>query len=132
MGWQRNSPVKVALAFVQACNTRNAEALAAILAPDVVFQDSRGGRIEGRAAMLEALTRVDAIAPDLRVEIDKSSRRGDTALLTGRSITANPVLSCDTQWRAVVADGKLVEWQAYGRPSESSLVFLLKGLDPEG
>lgn len=130
--WQRNSPVKVALAFVEACNARDGEALAAILDPDVVFQDSRGGRIEGRAGMLAALARVDSIAPDLRVEIERSSRRGDTALLAGRSITSNPVLACDTQWRAVVQDGRLVEWQAYGRPSESSLVFLLSGLDKDG
>ncbi|QZH75197.1 MAG: nuclear transport factor 2 family protein [Erythrobacter sp.] len=131
MPWQRKSPVKVALAFVEACNTRNAEALAAILSPDVVFQDSRGGRIEGREAMLEALARVDSVAPDLRVEIDRSSTRGDSALLTGRSITSNPVLACDTQWRAVVIDGKLVEWQAYGRPSANSLVFMLRAVEPD-
>lgn len=128
MPWRLQSPVKIALAFVDACNARDGEALAGLLDPDVIFQDSRGGRIKGRAAMLQALAQVNAVAPDLRVEIDRSSRRGDTALLTGRSISTHVELACDTQWRAVVRGGRLVEWQAYGRPSEGSLVGLLGAL----
>ena len=111
-----------------ACNNRDARALEQLLAPEFTFTDSRGGVIEGVPAMLEALRGVRAVAPDLRVEIERYSSRGNTALLSGRSVTATADLPCDTQWRAVVRDGKLVEWQAYGAPSESSLVGLLSAL----
>ena len=124
----RNSPVSEALAFVAACNSRDGRALEQLLAPEFTFTDSRGGVIEGVPAMLEALRGVRAVAPDLRVEIERYSARGDTALLSGRSLTENAELACDTQWRAVVRDGRLVEWQAYGAPSEGSLVGLLSAL----
>ncbi len=122
------SPTEVALDFVAACNARDSAALANIVADDIVFVDSRGGRIEGREAMLEALAGVNSVAPDLRVVIDRASNLGDNALLTGRSLTENPKLACDTQWRAVVRKGQLVEWQAYGRASQGSLVGLLQAL----
>ena len=127
-GRQLNSPVSEALAFVEACNSRDARALERLLAPEFIFIDSRGGVIEGVPDMLEALRAVRSVAPDLRVEIERYSSRGDTALLSGRSLTKNAELACDTQWRAVVRDGKLIEWQAYGAPSESSLVGLLSAL----
>jgi ketosteroid isomerase-like protein len=119
----------VALAFVAACNARDGARLAAILHPDVVFQDSRGGRLEGAQEVLAALSRVNAVAPDLRVEIEKTVQRGELVLLTGRSITAVAALATDTQWSAIVRKGKLVEWLAFGRPSDSSLVGLLRSLD---
>ena len=132
MFWRRSTSTKVALAFVAACNARDGVRLAELLHPEVVFQDSRGGRLEGAAEVLAALGRVNAIAPDLRVEIEKTVERGDMVLLTGRSITTNAALSTDTQWRATVRGGKLVEWQAYGRQSESSLVGLLRSLGEGG
>jgi ketosteroid isomerase-like protein len=121
----------VALAFVAACNARDGARLAAILHPDVVFQDSRGGRLEGAQEVLAALSRVNDIAPDLRVEIDKTVERGELVLLTGRSITAVAALATDTQWSATVRKGKLVEWQAFGRKSEGSLVGFLHSLDAD-
>ena len=126
--WDRHSPIDVARAFVDACNRRDAGAVAALLADDFTFQDSRGNRLEGRDELIEALAHVDAVAPDLRVEIDAAIRRGDTALLTGRSVTTNARLACDTQWRGRVRRGKLVEWEAYGAPSEDSIVGLLGSL----
>ena len=126
--WLSKTPTQVARDFVAACNARDAAALARIIHDDVVFIDSRGGRLDGRRAMLEALDRVNDVAPDLRVVIDRASNLGDTALLSGRSLTSNPDLACDTQWRAVVRKDKLVEWQAYGRSSASSLVGLLGSL----
>lgn len=127
--WRSASPTKVALAFVAACNARDTAALATILHPDIVFQDSRGGRLESAQEVLAALARVNALAPDLRVEIDKTIERGDMVMLSGRSITANAALATDTQWCAKVRRGKLVEWEAFGRPSPGSLVRMLKSLD---
>ena len=121
----RKSPVKLALAFVEACNARDAAALTRLVREDFVFRDSRGGTIHGRRAMLDALAQVNAVAPDLRVQIATASRRGDTALLSGKSITANPDIACDTQWRAVAQDGMLVSWEAFGERADSSLVGLL-------
>lgn len=126
--WDRKSPVALARAFVDACNARDGAAVAKIVSDDFVFQDSRGGRIEGRRAMLEALSHVDRLAPDLRVELDSAVRRGDSALLSGRSICSEPGLACDTQWRGFARDGKLVEWHAYGAASQDSLVGLLGSL----
>ena len=126
--WDRHSPIEVARAFVQACNARDADAVAALVSDDVTFQDSRGSRLHGKHDLLKALAQVNAVAPDLRVEIDSAVRRGDTALLSGRSVTSNTRLICDTQWRGRVRDGKLIEWEAYGAPSEDSLVGLLGSL----
>ncbi|TIX51599.1 nuclear transport factor 2 family protein [Alteraurantiacibacter aquimixticola] len=128
MFWHKRPPTEIAQEFVDACNARDTVAMARILADDVVFEDSRGGRIEGRDEMLRALAAVNQVAPDLRVEINRASNLGDTALLAGRSLTSNHTLVCDTQWRAVVRDGKLVEWQAFGHPAESSLVGLITSL----
>ncbi len=130
--WRWRSPRKVALAFVAACNARDAAALAGILHPDIVFQDSRGGRLVGAGEVLAALARVNSVAPDLRVEIDKAIERGDVVLLAGRSVTANPDLATDTQWSARVRGGKLVQWEAYGRPSPGSLVRILKAPEDGG
>ena len=126
--WDRQSPIDVARSFVDACNRRDAKAVAAIVSDDFIFQDSRGNCLRGKRELLEALAQVNAVAPDLRVEIDFATRRGDTALLTGRSVTANARLACDTQWRGRAHRGRLLEWEAYGAPSEDSLVGLLGAL----
>lgn len=130
--WNRTSPVKLAMAFVEACNARDAAALNLLLDEDFTFEDSRGGTIRGRSEMLAALVAVQSVAPDLRVEIDSAVRRGDSVLLTGRSITSNECLAVDTQWRALIRNGRVIEWQAFGRKSERSLVGLLRTLDNSG
>ena len=123
------TPAKVAIAFVEACNARDIDAVARVLDPHIVFSDSRGERLEGAAAVLAAVAQVNAVAPDLRVELDKVVSRGELVLLSGRSLSANPALTVATQWSARVRDGLLVEWQAYGRPADGSLVGLLRSLD---
>ena len=128
---RHRSPKEVALAFVAACNARDGAAVAALLDPAIIFSDSRGERLEGRAAVLEAVARVNAVAPDLRVEIDQAVQRGELVLMSGRSLSANPALTVATQWSARVQKGLLVEWQAYGRPADGSLVGLLRALGRE-
>lgn len=125
------SPAKIALAFVEACNARDGAAVAALLDPDIVFQDSRGERLVGAGEVLAAVARVNAVAPDLRVEINKTVARGGLVLMSGRSLTSNPALAVATQWSAKVRNGRLVEWQAYGLPSQGSLVGLLRSLKPD-
>lgn len=128
---KRRSPKDVALAFVAACNGRDIDAVAKVLDPAIVFSDSRGQQLEGAAAVLAAVAQVNAVAPDLRVEIDQAVQRGELVLLSGRSLSANPALTVATQWSARVRDGLLVEWQAYGRPADGSLVGLLRSISPD-
>ncbi|MXO72039.1 nuclear transport factor 2 family protein [Alteraurantiacibacter buctensis] len=129
---RHRSPKDVALAFVAACNARDIAGVKALLDPAMVFSDSRGERLEGAAAVLEAVARVNAVAPDLRVEIDQAVQRGELVLLSGRSLSANPALTVATQWSARVRKGLLVEWQAFGRPADGSLVGLLRALGHNG
>lgn len=125
--WGRQSPTNIVAAFIRAANDHDAAALAAVLSPDARYIDSNGDAIRGRDAVIAALMRLHELAPDFRFEINDTSQRGDYVLLSGQAISQDARLTKDTQWRALVEHGQLVEWQSYSPTLAPSMARILAG-----
>lgn len=99
-------------AFNAAINSRDVEALGALMDESHRFVDAAGGTVEGKAACLEAWRGFFASFPDYRNVFDDV--RGDGAGsvdVRGRSECAEPALRGPARWHAEVRDGLVVLWQ---------------------
>ena len=109
-------------ALVAAINSGRAERIANAMGMRAVFIDSLGGRIEGKAALLDGWRAYLRLFPDYRIEIDGWFFRGREAMLHGR---AGGTLHRDGRavdggrwevlaaWRAETDSRKVNVWQVY-------------------
>ena len=115
-------PERIALRFVNEINRHDVTALAAIMAPDFRFVDSLGQEVHGVDRMRAAWTAYFALFPDYRIAIHEHLHLGAVVALFG---TASGTLAdrgelprrnhwtLPAAWRAVVRDGRIVDWQVY-------------------
>jgi ketosteroid isomerase-like protein len=104
--------VAAVLAFNDAINARDLDALGRRMHPEHRFTDSAGSAIDGKAACLEAWRGFFGDFPDYRNVFEDA--RGDgsgTVHVRGRSECSTPALHGPARWRAVVKDGLVAEWQ---------------------
>jgi len=87
---------------IAAINRRDAAAVAATLAPDVVFVDSHGKRFEGRDSLMLGWRNYFATFPDYKIEIDKEQPAVGGALVLGHA-SASYHGRADRAWRIPIA-----------------------------
>ncbi len=115
-------PERIALRFVNEINRHDVAALTGMMGPDIRFVDSLGQEIRGVDRMRAAWTAYFARFPDYRIAIREHLSLGTLVALFG---TASGTLadhgelprrnhwSIPAAWRAVVRDGRVVDWQVY-------------------
>jgi ketosteroid isomerase-like protein len=126
------APLDVALAFVAAINSRDPDAVAALMTDDHRFIDAEGNAVVGRAAMRAGWQVYFAWFPDYELEVEQVASEGTTTALFGyasgtptREGQPAPDLrfSVPAAWLAVVEGGLVAEWRVYCdvRPMVSAL-----------
>jgi uncharacterized protein (TIGR02246 family) len=112
----------VAQAFVRAINRQDAEALAALMAPEHRFVDSLGNVVEGREKMRAGWAAYFRIVPDYSIAIDETFCDGPVVLMLGVAEgTYAPAgeSNVENRWktpaaiRAQIEDGLVAEWRVY-------------------
>jgi ketosteroid isomerase-like protein len=104
----------VVLAFNAAINRRDLAGLGRLMADDHRFIDTAGDTVTGKPACMEAWRGFFASFPDYRNVFDNlRSRSGGIVEVHGRSECSVAALDGPARWRAVVADGLVVEWRVF-------------------
>jgi hypothetical protein len=107
------------LAFNEAINARDLEALGRLMHDQHRFVDSAGTAVAGKAACLQEWRGFFAAFPDYRNVFDSLSSDATGAVeVRGRSECAEPALAGPARWHAVVRDGLLLEWRVSDEPGE--------------
>lgn len=78
-----NNPIDVVLKFEQATNTRDAQAVCAMLTPDSVFIDSLGNRIHSADKMRPAWEAYFKMVPDYTISHSEIFANGETVAMFG-------------------------------------------------
>lgn len=101
--------------FVTAINNHDIDDLTALLAPDHTFIDSLGNRVQGAASMAAGWRSYFKMCPDYWIRTDQVMTEGSAALAVGEAGGTIDGLAWQTPaaWKAVVCDGKLVEWRVF-------------------
>ncbi len=112
----------VIVAFIEAINAHDVDALGRLMTDDHLFVDSLGNRVVGAVAMIVGWRRYFAMFPDYRIDLDNILTDGSDAMLHGRAHgtlyhDGAPVLDgawrVAAAWRVVVLGGKVSLWQVY-------------------
>ena len=101
--------------FNDASNTRKLDALAALMTDDHVFVDAAGGRVEGRAACIDAWRGFFAAYPDYRNLFERTMAGSQAGEVTahGRSLCSVGALDGPALWSAVVTGDRVAEWRVH-------------------
>jgi ketosteroid isomerase-like protein len=103
-----------AVAFNEAINRRDLDALAELMTDGHTFIDSDGNVLAGRKRVLEAWQGFFEAFPDYRNEWARVIPMGSTVIAVGRSrCSAEPALDGPAIWAARTADGRVSEWRVY-------------------
>ena len=102
----------VVLAFNEAINGRNLDALADPMTESHRFIDSAGATVDGRNACVEAWRGFFDSFPDYRNVFDEIAEVGDgVVVVRGRSECSFAPLDGPAEWRAVVVNARVEVWQ---------------------
>ena len=113
---------EIALAFVDAINSKDIERLAGLMTDDHKFIDGDGSECVGRDQMKMGWTKHLELIPDLTLTVSIQFEEKDTVVLLGRSrgtIIQNGELKpknswqVPSAWRVIVKSEKVAEWQLY-------------------
>jgi ketosteroid isomerase-like protein len=127
---------RVAIRFVNEINRHDVAALAAMMAPDFRFVDGLGQEVRGVERMRAAWTSYFALFPDYRITIREHLSLGQVVALFG---TASGTLAergelptrnrwtLPAAWRAVVREGRIVDWQVYADNQPVSKLLSAQG-----
>jgi uncharacterized protein (TIGR02246 family) len=116
----------VALAFVEAVNSGDADRLSDLMTEHHVFVDADGSEHAGREEMREGWRGYFAMVPDFRIDVEDTFARGETALMSGHAsgtFVQDGVLKRENHWmvpaawRVVVEDDRVAIWQLYVDPT---------------
>jgi uncharacterized protein (TIGR02246 family) len=101
-----------AIAFNEAINDRDLDALAALMTDDHRFVDSAGAVVAGKQAVLEAWRGFFAAYPDYRNEWSDVTPTADGLIAIGRSVcSTEPALDGPATWTARIVAGRVAEWR---------------------
>lgn len=79
------NPAEILKRWMAAVNSHDVTALTALMAPDHVFVDSLGNRVEGARSMEAGWRGYFAMCPDYWIRADHVIAEGDTILLAGEA-----------------------------------------------
>jgi ketosteroid isomerase-like protein len=105
---------RAAIAFNEAINRRDIEALGALMTDCHTFVDSEANVIAGRDEVLKAWQGFFEAFPDYRNEWSRVIRMGDRLIAVGHSVcSTEPALDGPALWTARTAGDKVSEWRVY-------------------
>jgi ketosteroid isomerase-like protein len=109
------NPKELFTLFVAAINAHDAAALAAFMAPDHLFVDSLGHRVEGAAPMEAGWRGYFAMCPDYWIRTDQVIAEDAVVLAAGEAGgTINSIVwQTPAAWQAVIREGKVAEWRVF-------------------
>ncbi len=108
-------PEEVFTLFVTAINRHDIPSLAALMAPDHVFIDSLGRRMEGASTMQAGWRGYFAMCPDYWLRTSDILSKDGVVLAVGEAggTIAGVAWQTPAAWKAFILDGKLKEWQVF-------------------
>jgi len=115
-------PSAVAMAFVEAINSKDVERLADLMTATHKFVDGDGSEHVGKDQMKAGWKKHLELIPDLTLSISEHFEENDTVVLLGWSsgtIIQHGELKSENSWRVpsawrvVVESGKVAVWQLY-------------------
>lgn len=116
------TPAEIALAFVDAINSKDLEGMAGLMTDDHKFIDGDGSELPGKDQMKAGWKMHFELIPDLTLSISAQFEDEETVVLLGQSrgtILQNGELKAENHWqvpsawRVLVKSGKVAEWQLY-------------------
>ena len=101
--------------FVMAINHHDVTALSALMAPDHLFVDSLGNRLQGAQNMEGGWRGYFAMCPDYWISTTHIFAEGETVLASGEAGGTIDGESWQTPaaWMAVIRDGRVTEWRIF-------------------
>jgi ketosteroid isomerase-like protein len=108
-------PEEVFKLFVTAINRHDIRTLTALMAPDHIFIDSLGHRVEGTNSMEAGWRGYFAMCPDYCIRTDNVMTKDDTVLAVGEAGGSidNAPWQTPAAWKAVICEGKVTEWHVF-------------------
>jgi ketosteroid isomerase-like protein len=107
-------PDRAAIAFNEAINRRDIDALGALMTDRHTFVDSEGMVVAGKEDVLSAWTGFFEAFPDYRNDWSRVIRMGDRLIAVGRSTcSTQPALDGPALWTVSTAGDKVSEWRVY-------------------
>jgi ketosteroid isomerase-like protein len=106
---------EIFLAFVDAVNEHDVEALATLMTADHVFIDSLGNRVEGFDATLGGWRDYFELCPDYWIEAADVFVDDAMVLAAGKAGGSIDGVEWQTPaaWKAVTRDGRVAQWQVF-------------------
>lgn len=102
----------VVLAFNEAIDGRDLDALAELMTASHRFIDSAGATVDGRNACVAAWREFFESFPDYRNNFEDVADGGDgVVVVRGRSACSFASLDGPAEWRAVIVDDRVDVWQ---------------------
>jgi ketosteroid isomerase-like protein len=103
---------QIAVAFNDAINARDVDALRALMADDHTFVDSTGTVLAGTERVLDAWRGFFDAFPDYRNEWAEAIPTRGRVIALGRSVCATePALDGRAIWSATITGDKVAEWR---------------------
>jgi ketosteroid isomerase-like protein len=101
--------------FVTAINRHDIEGLAALMAPDHVFIDSLGRRMEGAATMQAGWRGYFAMCPDYWLHTGDILSKDGAVLAVGEAGGSinGAVWQTPAAWKVLILEDKVKEWQVF-------------------
>ena len=109
------NPGDVLKQWLAAINRQDAAALASLMAPDFLFVDALGNRVEGGQTMEAGWRGYFTMCPDYWLRTDHILTEQDTTLMIGEAggtIDGRPWRT-PAAWKAVIRGGRVVEWRVF-------------------
>jgi uncharacterized protein (TIGR02246 family) len=122
MGGNQVTPIEVALAFVDAINSKDIERLTNLMTVDHKFIDGDGSEHVGKEQMTAGWKEHLKLIPNLTLSVSEIYEQNDTVVLLGWSsgtITHDGELKVENSWRVpcawrvVVSSQRIAKWQLY-------------------
>jgi ketosteroid isomerase-like protein len=101
--------------FVAAINGHDLGAIATLLAPDHVFVDSLGNRVQGAVPMQAGWRSYLAMCPDYWIRTDSALAEGAMVLAAGAAggTIDGHAWSTPAAWQASIRAGQVAEWRVF-------------------
>jgi ketosteroid isomerase-like protein len=117
----QTSSEQIALAFVEAVNAEDSEALGALMADDYVFIDALGNSFAGKEKMLQGWRYFFSMYPSYRIEVERVFSRGTTVALYGSAAGGWSVngkvlekrWTVRAAWLAEIKDDTVSHWSVF-------------------
>jgi ketosteroid isomerase-like protein len=109
------TPEEVFMLFVTAINRHDVQALTALMAPDSIFIDSVGRRVQGAGAMEAGWRGYFAMCPDYWIRTNNVMAEDSIVLAVGDAGGSIDGVAWQTPaaWKAVIREGKVEEWRVF-------------------